>query len=61
MQGSSGDEDINNRHIDTVGEGEGVGNWDISIEAYTLSYVKWITSENLWYDAGSSNWCSVTT
>ena len=31
------------------------------METYTLPYVKQITSGNLLYDSGSSNWSSVTT
>ena len=43
------------------GEGESGANWESSMEAYTLPYVKQIASGNVLYDAGSSGWCSVTT
>ena len=40
LQGESRDADIENRLVDRVGEGEGGMNWESSIEAYTLLYVK---------------------
>jgi len=36
-----------------VGEGDSGMMWKNSIETYTLSYVKWITSVSLLYDAGN--------
>ena len=36
-------------------------NGESSMEAYTLTYVKQIASENLLYDSGNSNWGSVIT
>ena len=48
--------DVENRHADTVGRGEGEGatNWESSPETYTLPYVKQIGGILL-QDAGSSN------
>ena len=40
LQNSSGDTDIGNRLVDTVGEGEGGRNWQNSMKTYTLPYVK---------------------
>ena len=40
LQDSSGDADIENRPVDTVGEGEGGTNWGSSMETYTLPHVK---------------------
>ena len=37
--GQNGDKDIENRHVDTVGEGEGGTNWESIVETYTLQYV----------------------
>ena len=47
---SSRDTDIQNRLVDTVGEGEGGTNGENSIETYTLPCVKQIASGNLLYD-----------
>ena len=55
------DTDIENRLVDTVGEGEGWTNWERSMETYILPYVKQIASGNLLYDAGSSAQYSMTT
>ena len=55
MQSSNGDADLENRLVDTFGEGEVGMNSESSIETYTLTYVKWIASGNLLYDTGSSN------
>ena len=53
LQGSSRDADIENRLVDTVGEGEGGMNWESSEETYTLPYVKQIDSGNLLCATGS--------
>ena len=55
MQGSSGDADIDNRLVDTVGGGKGGMNRENSTEAYTVPCVNERADENLLYDAGSSN------
>ena len=55
---SSEDTDIENRLMDLGvgwGEEDGGTNGESSMETYTLPYVKYITSGNLLYDAGSSN------
>ena len=49
MQGSSGDADIVNRLVDPVRAGEGGMNWESSMEAYILPYVKEIASGNKWW------------
>ena len=53
MQGSKGDTDIQNRLVDTVGEGDGGMVWKESAEAYTLPSVKEIASGSSRYDAGT--------
>ena len=40
LQGSHGNTDIEERLVDTVGEGEGGMSWKSDIETYTLLYVK---------------------
>ena len=55
LQDSSGDTDIENRCVDTAGEGEPGMNWKSSVETYTLPYVKQTASGNLLYDARHSN------
>ena len=57
LQGSNGDADTENRLVDTVGEGKGVTNKEISTEIYTLPYVKQRAGAggNLLYDKRSSN------
>ena len=39
LQVNSGDADIENRFVNTVGEGQCGTNWESSIETYTLPYV----------------------
>ena len=51
MQGSRGDTDVKNRVLDSVGKGKGGMIWENSIETYTLSYVKWMTSASLMHEA----------
>ena len=48
------DTDINNRPLDSVGEGEGGMNWENSIETCILSYVKQIASPGLMHETGCS-------
>ena len=43
------------------GEEKSGMNGESSMETYTLPYVKQITSGNLLYDSGKSNWGSMTT
>ena len=40
LQSSSGDADIENRLVNTVGEGEGGMNWESGMETRTPPYVK---------------------
>ena len=46
------DTDIENRLVDTVGEGEGWTNWERSMETYILPYVKQVTSASSMHEAG---------
>ena len=61
MQGRNTDTNIENRHVDTVGEREGGTNWESSIEIYTLSCVKQIASGKLLDNTGKLMLYSVTT
>ena len=49
MKGSKVDTDIQNRHLDTLGEGKGGMIWENGIETYTLPYLKQIVSWSLIY------------
>ena len=40
LQGSNGDTDLEKRLVGTGEEGEGVTNWESSIETHLLTYVK---------------------
>ena len=40
LQNNSGNTDMENRLVDTAGEGEGGANWQNSMETYALPYVK---------------------
>ena len=52
MQGSKGDTDVNNRLLDSVGEGECGMIWEKSIETCTSPYVKWMTNASSMHEAG---------
>ena len=52
---TEGDAGIENRRVDIAREGEGRAIWESSIETYALLFVKERASENLLYDAESSN------
>ena len=52
MQGSKWDIDVKNRHLDSVGEGEGGMTWEYSIEKCILPYVKQMTNESSMHEAG---------
>ena len=58
MLGKNRDVDIQNRLMDTVGEGEGGMNWESSMEMHTLSCVKEIANGKLLHRASNSAWCS---
>ena len=47
--------------MDTVGEGEGVTNWETGTDIYTLPRVKHTASGKLLYSTGSSAPCSMMT
>ena len=47
------DADIQNRLVDTVGEGEGEVNWESSTDIYTLPCVKPTASENCYVIEGA--------
>ena len=47
MWDSKRDTEVKNRHLDSVGEGEGGMIWENSIETCILAYVKYITSRYL--------------
>ena len=59
LRGRNRDTDIENGHVDTVGEGEGGMNWEIRFDTNTLQCVKQIASGNLLHSTGSSAGCSV--
>jgi len=50
-----------NELVDTEGVGEARRNLESSIDIYTLSWVKYITSRKLLYNTGSPAWYSVIT
>ena len=52
MWGNKGDRDVNNRILDSVGEGEGGMIWENSTETSTLPYVKQMTSTSSMNEAG---------
>ena len=60
LQGRNREADVENRLVDTAGEGESGTNWERT-ETYTLSYVKRIASGEVLYNRGSSDYCSVIT
>ena len=61
MQGRNRDVDVENGHVDTVGEEEGGTNWEIRFDMFTLPCVKQIASGNLQGSTGSSARYSVMT
>ena len=54
MLDSKRDTDVNNRLLDSVGEGEGEMIWENSNEICILSYVKQIISPGLMHEQGCS-------
>ena len=54
MWDSKRDTDVNNRLLDSMGEGEGGMIWENSIETCILSYVKQIDSPGLMHEVGCS-------
>ena len=58
MQNSKRDTDVQNRLLDSVGEGKGGMFWDNSIETCMLSIVKQITSPGWMHETGAQGWCT---
>ena len=52
MRDSKRDTDVENRLLDSVGEGKGGMIWENSIEICILSYVKYITSPGPMHETG---------
>ena len=57
MQNRKRDTDIQNRFLDSVGEGEGGMFRKNSIETSILSRVKQITSPGWMHEMGAQSWC----
>ena len=58
MQNRKRDTDVQDRLLDSVGEGEGGMFRENSIETSTLSRVKQITSPGLMHEMGAQGWCT---
>ena len=58
MQNRKRDTDVQNRFLDSVGEGEGGMFWENSIETSILSRVKQITSPGWMYETSAQAWCT---
>ena len=52
------DTDVQNRLLDSVGEGEGGMFWENSIETSILSSVKQITSPGWMQETSAQGWCT---
>ena len=61
MQDRKRDTDVQNRLLDSVGEGEGGMFRENSIETCTLSRVKQITSPGWMHETSAWGWCTGTT
>ena len=61
MQKRKRDTDIQNRLLDSVGEGEGGMFQENSIETCILSMVKQITSPSWMHEKNARAWCTGTT
>ena len=61
MQNRKRDTDVQNRLLDSVGEGEGVMFRENSIETRILSRVKQITSPGWMHETSARTWCTVKT
>ena len=61
MQNRKRDTDVQNRLLDSVGEGEGGMFQENSIETGTLSRVKQITSPGWMHETSARGWCTGTT
>ena len=58
MQNRKRDTDVQNRLLDSVGEGEGEMFREDSIETCTLSRVKQITSPGWMHETSARGWCT---
>ena len=58
MQNRKRDTDVQNRLLDSVGEGEGVMFQENNIETCILSRVKQITSPGLVHETSARAWCT---
>ena len=58
MQNRKRDTDVQNRLLDSVGEGKGGLFWENSIETSMLSGVKQITSPGGMYETSAQGWCT---
>ena len=58
MQNRKRDTDVQNRILDSVGEGEGEMFQENSIETYILSRVKQITSLGWMHETSAQGWCT---
>ena len=58
MQNRKRDTDVQNRHLDSVGEGEGGIFRENSIKTCTLSRVKQITNPRWMHETSAQGWCT---
>ena len=58
MQNRKRDTDVQNRILDSVGEGEGGMMWENSIETCILSSVKEIASPGWMHETSAQGWCT---
>ena len=58
MQDRKRDTDVQNRLLDSIGEGEGGMIWENSIETCILSSVKQITSPGSMHETSAQGWCT---
>ena len=61
MQNRKRDTDVQNRLLDSVGEGKGVMFRENSIETCILSRVKQITNPGWVHETSAQGWCTVKT
>ena len=61
LQNRKRDTDVQNRLLDSVGEGKGGMFWENSIETSILSRVKPITSPGWMHETGAQGWCTGST
>ena len=58
MQNRKRDTDVQNRRLDSMGEGEGGMFQENSIETFILSRVKQITSPGWMHETSARTWCT---